>query len=822
MPSAASVITYPFDPTGVLVSNKITNEQQILTVSTYDDYHFLVPTFAPYFSNSMVIKYTSTSGQTKTLVEGIDYYCTHWFIAASRGCSANIYGSVSFLDLSLAGVISWTYQTIGGVWTVDHVAIAQILADRLHNPRITAWDVVVDLPVSFPPIAHAWDVVDLVGASAIVTGLAGIESIIRTNTNVVVPGATGATGPAGPEGAQGLRGLQGATGPAGSNAIFPYTPVQQGTGVGQSNNVVKMGWSTTGNKVKITIDSTDQGNVALEQWVSAITNLQAPIANPTFTGQVVIPEGTYLIPGLTFSNDGAPDTGLYHVSDGIFGFTNNATKTIEYSPTAITTYKPLSSNSRVTASDFVSTGANTYRAKNNTGSAGYGTFWRNDGSTLWLMLTNNNDADGTWNSLRPLAIELDNGTITIGNAALSIADSGNVTAKYNIGAQNFIGPGTGLTGTAAQLSIGGLAAKASGVAQGGGNGASMIFNFNGTAGQPAWVWGSNDSSGINMYVFNPLNFSVAYATTAGSASANDVYAWAKTPAKPTYVYSELPYLPVHQGGGINQTTDPVYIGWSLAGKVKVTIGATDVGNVAFESWVSNQLQHQPQLFTQSCTWTSTFTGTIYITAIGAGGSGGTGMGYWGGSQDSGGGGGGGGAGQLKSRVAVSVTSGQTIPITIATVVSFGGSVSCTSGAVGSGGSYYTGGGGGPGSANGGGGGSVSGSSATTGFTGISSATAPGGVGGGVNSGGAGGTGFGAGGGGGDGIVGGHGWPSGGGGGGGAGFQPMVTGYNNIGSGSPGTANTTSSVSDGNGGFYSVQASGTGGAGSPGCIYVEYV
>ncbi|WP_024683984.1 hypothetical protein [Pseudomonas syringae] len=38
-----------------------------------------------------------------------------------------------------------------------------------------------------------------------------------------------------------------------------YTPVQQGTGVGQFNNIVKIGWSDNG--LKLTVDETDMGNV---------------------------------------------------------------------------------------------------------------------------------------------------------------------------------------------------------------------------------------------------------------------------------------------------------------------------------------------------------------------------------------------------------------------------------------------------------------------------------------------------------------------------------------------------------------------------------
>lgn len=44
---------------------------------------------------------------------------------------------------------------------------------------------------------------------------------------------------------------------------------------------------------------------------------------------------------------------------------------------------------------------------------------------------------------------------------------------------------------------------------------------------------------------------------------------------------KLNYTPVQQGGGIGQGTHKVYIGWGNNGKLKATVDATDLGNVAF-------------------------------------------------------------------------------------------------------------------------------------------------------------------------------------------------------------------------------------------------
>lgn len=178
---------YPFDPTGTKPTNLVTGEQQILTPANYRDFHFVVPTLAPFFEDGLVVKFRDLSGTVSTLVDGIDYYCTHWFISASRACAKNVYGSISFLNLNLQGTVILDYQTLGGMWTQDSATIAEILADYLHNPRITAWDEVVDMPVTFPVIDHQWDLADMVGETELVAAIADIETALRQT------GSTGIT-----------------------------------------------------------------------------------------------------------------------------------------------------------------------------------------------------------------------------------------------------------------------------------------------------------------------------------------------------------------------------------------------------------------------------------------------------------------------------------------------------------------------------------------------------------------------------------------------------------------------------------------------------
>jgi hypothetical protein len=174
--------TYPFDPTGLSVANKIQNEQQIITAVNGRDYHYIIPDFAPFFADGLVMTFKYPDGSTRTLTEGVDYYLSNEFISASRATAKPVYGSIEFLDTSLAGVVKLqSYQSLGGIWTLPNQAIAEILANELRNPRTTAWEQIVYLPSAFPVIDHEWNLTDMVGASEVVQELQNITDAITNS-----------------------------------------------------------------------------------------------------------------------------------------------------------------------------------------------------------------------------------------------------------------------------------------------------------------------------------------------------------------------------------------------------------------------------------------------------------------------------------------------------------------------------------------------------------------------------------------------------------------------------------------------------------------
>lgn len=108
------------------------------------------------------------------------------------------------------------------------------------------------------------------------------------------------------------------------NAKLNYTPVQQGTGIAQLPNVVKIGWKA-GSKLGVTVDATDVGNVAMEAWANAAFKPIGyapvwPIAGTPATFPPTLPIAQSGVTGLTgalaakFDKSGGAVTGNMTVS----------------------------------------------------------------------------------------------------------------------------------------------------------------------------------------------------------------------------------------------------------------------------------------------------------------------------------------------------------------------------------------------------------------------------------------------------------------------------------------------------------------------------
>lgn len=83
------------------------------------------------------------------------------------------------------------------------------------------------------------------------------------------------------------------------------------------------------------------------------------------------------------------------------------------------------------------------------------------------------------------------------------------------------------------------------IGEGGNTNNPITFHWSGQSGQPTWMWGGNDRA--NQYVYNPSNFSVNYANSAGSANA---VAWGNVSSKPVSIVKVASW----DGSTLNLTT----------------------------------------------------------------------------------------------------------------------------------------------------------------------------------------------------------------------------------------------------------------------------
>lgn len=147
-------VTYPFDQSGVASTNLVRNETHTTTEANFRDYRFIVPKFAPFFTNNLVVKHQAEDGTVTTLEHNKDYSEALPYVAAQRSLGKAVYGAITLSNEVANGLISVTYQTIGGTWVCDAQYVLEYLAEKAYNPRVTIWDNVTNVQDLFPVIDH--------------------------------------------------------------------------------------------------------------------------------------------------------------------------------------------------------------------------------------------------------------------------------------------------------------------------------------------------------------------------------------------------------------------------------------------------------------------------------------------------------------------------------------------------------------------------------------------------------------------------------------------------------------------------------------------
>ena len=107
---------------------------------------------------------------------------------------------------------------------------------------------------------------------------------------------------------------------------------------------------------------------------------------------------------------------------------------------------------------------------------------------------------------------------------------------------------------------------------------SMTFNWVDKDGQPLWLWGGDD--GNNMYVYNPANFSVNYANSAGNATSAT-----KSTGVVDYGSTDKTIQIGYSGDGISGDNIKFIAGYTTGNGSNVDAKIKDVSKDALKSWL---------------------------------------------------------------------------------------------------------------------------------------------------------------------------------------------------------------------------------------------
>lgn len=366
-----------------------------------------------------------------------------------------------------------------------------------------------------------------------------------------------------------------------------YKPVQQGTGVGQLGNIVKIGWA--GTRLKATVDTTDQGNFVFD---------------------------THVLDVWRASNDGSGSGLDADMLDGKHA----------------TSFAWLD-GSKVFTGPVQVTATNVALFKGNTG-ASQTVIHRVDGSSYHFLLSDVTESiNSTFNAFRPLRIDLatgrlgsengqnfSGGTYVTGSLSLNGAgvwSAGNDGSGSGLDADLLRGLTPEQVVNALRI-VAGLGYTPANRAGDSFTGAIAAVGVTITGGdlflsRTSTPWGYIIRPNVAGYrnlgfttegaaqPLDQVNFDALSATVrtnliwhagndgAGSGMDSDLLR-GLTPEQvvnATRIVSGLGFTPVQQGTGVGQLGNAIKIGWSSGARLKATVDSSDLGSIVFDNNISD-------------------------------------------------------------------------------------------------------------------------------------------------------------------------------------------------------------------------------------------
>ncbi|RDL25967.1 phage tail protein [Serratia fonticola] len=225
----------------------------------------------------------------------------------------------------------------------------------------------------------------------------------------------------------------------------------------------------------------------------------------------------------------------------------------------------------------------------------YGSFWRNDGNALYLMLTNAKDQYGTWNSLRPFTVDVKTGQVTVAHA---VGMNNNLTVNGSIRGDKNVSIGEDLWVD--------RNANVAGILKVGASTHSSDGNIMGSRWGNKWLWDAIVEQDNGRVDWGTFNREVGARATIDFVNSRSAVAGGRN----GWWYKDEVTGLIFQGGVVNRADYATWVGFprgyarecfgvqmtlawtngSWFGDSRVNIQARDVGNGGFNAYMDGQEQ----------------------------------------------------------------------------------------------------------------------------------------------------------------------------------------------------------------------------------------
>lgn len=161
---------YPYDPEGLLPSNKVTGTVSINTFP--NKFNVMVPKEAPFFRTNFKLKRNNV-----TLIEGLDYYLVYYYKAAADAVQRPVFGGI--LPIGDWDTADYEFQTLGGDHLVPQTEVGRYLnREDIKDPRSVDWSDLQRYPVHVEPIDPPNDFEEAVLQDPVIAALVKIKEAL--------------------------------------------------------------------------------------------------------------------------------------------------------------------------------------------------------------------------------------------------------------------------------------------------------------------------------------------------------------------------------------------------------------------------------------------------------------------------------------------------------------------------------------------------------------------------------------------------------------------------------------------------------------------